>query len=176
MTAQTANPTTRTIKQTIKVFPPEAYRYETVIKETLPKFTSVYSVDHSETCQIPVDSYAQELFDGFLFIELDKLQDLVSMYWQSEYSSNCMFGDILLNQLNAFKNRLEEAAYHINRTVGRIGVVQTRIHSRAFDVGTIIDAGYYENGMVTDSKPFPLQRENNPNHSPELGSQEGGAR
>lgn len=182
MTEHTTNhttqtrPTTRTIKQTINVFSSESRKPVTILKETLPEITNTYTLEHNELFKIPVNAYADELFDGFLFIELDKLKDLTKMYCESEYSSNSMFGDILFTQLSALKERLREAAHHIKRTVGTIGVVQTNLHTRCFEVGTIIDAGYYDNGMVTDSRPLPLQGEDKPKHCSNLSSQEGGAK
>lgn len=120
----------------------EKYFFDEIIKEESAVHCSYKAIHmHSEHY---IENIHCDMFDDFLMIELDKLKDLTRMYCESEYSSNCMFGELLMSQLEAFKERLREAAHHIEQTIGNIGVVRTYHKENCFKVGTVIDAGYYD--------------------------------
>ena len=106
-------PAPKTIKKTIQIFKPYSQRHSptAIVKETLPEVTSLYTVPDEQNT--PLDIECREFFDDFLFLEIEKLQNLTQMFNESEYSCNSTFGEIMIDMLNNFSDRLRDAAHYM---------------------------------------------------------------
>ncbi|MBF0113353.1 MAG: hypothetical protein HQK74_11570 [Desulfamplus sp.] len=83
----------------------------------------------------------KSLFDEFLSQEIGKLKELAVMFCESEQSSATMFGYSLIDMLERFDERIEQAAFHVNRAIGgEIKIMDTGYWTKSLNVGTVIDA------------------------------------
>ena len=109
-----------------------------------------------------IDCYVNELFDDFLFIEIEKLLNLVQMFIESDFSCNSTFGEIIYNAIKTLELKLRQAQFHIGSKVGDICVVQSNHNCSLINSGTVIDAGYWDKAkriMVADKVKEIISRE-----------------
>ena len=118
--------------------PQRYYPGETIERTTVPGLCSTYKQINKYGSDSCIDVDHGDLFSDFIYLEIDKLESLGRMLCES--NEDTCFGYVLLDQLHAFKDRVHQAAVHIDRAVGEIRITQTNLFERKYHVNAVIDA------------------------------------
>ncbi|MBF0231134.1 MAG: hypothetical protein HQK63_16310 [Desulfamplus sp.] len=124
---------------------------EYIEKEMSESYTS-YRVKRCNSEHNDNDNYIEydpkELFDEFLSQQIEKIKELAVMFCESEKSSNTMFGQSLIDLIGLIENKIQQAAFQVNRALGgEIFIIESGFHSR-LKAGTVFDAEFVKNGRA----------------------------
>ncbi|MBF0235223.1 MAG: hypothetical protein HQK65_19645, partial [Desulfamplus sp.] len=125
--------------KTIPQYNHSKFDHDSIERTTAGKTFVTYGIVNQCGHESLIDFENNDLFDDFLPIEIGKLREFARMFIASESSDGSSFGELLLSQLRAFEDRVDEIAHHFE-DIGTIEIIQTRASERKFEAGTVVDA------------------------------------